>query len=143
MDAEMSRISDEELRKLVEMRQPGQFTHEANSNYDSRKGSPIQGHVITYTPDPQKNADGTTSYGWIFPCLVATDLLSDAPTVLESVATQLNAAPALAAEVLQLREAFGKIEAAGLGGYLTPELVADITRAALSTPSPVVAKEGR
>ena len=103
------RISDDDLRKLAKMRQPGQFTHEANSNYESRKGSPIQGHVITYTPDPKKNADGTTSYGWIFPCLVATDLLSDAPAVLESVAAQLNAAPALAAEVLQLRHVLRRL----------------------------------
>ena len=42
----------------------------------------------------------------------------------------------LSAEVAQLREGFKKIEAAGLGGYLTPELVADITRAALSQPAP-------
>ena len=103
------RISDDELRRIVEMRQPGKFTHETNSNYDSRKGSPIQGHVITYTPDPKKNEDGTTSYGWIFPCLVATDLLSDAGKVLESVAEQLNTAPALAAEVLQLRHVLRRL----------------------------------
>ena len=122
-------ISAEDLKAIVAMRQPGTFTHEANSNYDSRKGSPIQGHVITYTPDPKKNADGTTSYGWIFPCLVATDLLSDAPAVLENVATQLNAAPQLAAEVIRLREALEEIDRRGL--QYSAEELADIARAAL------------
>lgn len=42
---------------------------------------------------------------------------------------------AQAAELARLREGYSKIQEAGLGGYLTPELVAQITRAALTQPT--------
>lgn len=46
-----------------------------------------------------------------------------------------DALEAQAAELARLREGYSKIQEAGLGGYLTPELVAQITRAALTQPT--------
>ncbi|MFC3569170.1 hypothetical protein [Paracoccus simplex] len=91
------------LEKLAGLKQEGRFEYERNENYDSRKGSPIQGHVVRFKPNPRKNADGSTSYGWNFPALVASDMLAEAEAVMRDVADQLNACPVLAAELLTLR----------------------------------------
>ncbi|MDQ7775288.1 MAG: hypothetical protein Q4615_04895 [Paracoccus aminovorans] len=91
------------LEKLAGLKQEGRFEYERNEGYDSRKGSPIQGHVVRYNPNPRRNADGSTNYGWNFPALVASDMLSEPEVVMRGVADQLNACPDIAAELLALR----------------------------------------
>ena len=101
----MDRLTDELLERLAAFQQDGKFEYEPNDNYASRKGSPIQGHVIRYNPRPRKNSDGSTSHGFNFPALVASDLLGNADEMMEEVAEQLNACPAIARELLAHRRA--------------------------------------
>ena len=101
----MDRLTDEALERLAAFQQDGRFEYEPNDNYASRKGSPIQGHVIRYNPNPRKNSDGSTSYGFNFPALVASDLLGKADETMAEVAEQLNACPAMARELLAHRRA--------------------------------------
>lgn len=96
-------MTTEALTALAAMRQDGTFTYERNENYDSHKGSPIQGHVIRYTPHPEDLGNGTTSHGLSFPAVVATDWMGQPEETLAAFAEQLNAAPALAAELLTAR----------------------------------------
>jgi len=99
------KLTDEALERLAAFQQDGEFEYEANENYASRRGSPIQGHVIRYDPNPRKNSDGSTSHGFNFPALVASDLLGNASETMAEVAEQLNACPAMARELLALRRA--------------------------------------
>ena len=103
------RIPTDELRRLVDLASPGPWQAE-----------PMTGRGAWIAA-----ADGN----WAALSCGETDQLGERNALLIALA------PTLAAEVLQLRKDFGKIEAAGLGGYLTPELVADITRAAISQPA--------
>jgi len=54
------------------------------------KGYGIGTHAIRFTPAKKQNADGSTTYGLSFHCLIAGDMLSDAENVLQEVADVLN-----------------------------------------------------
>ena len=141
----MSRISDEELRRIVTEATPGPW----------RLGADLTTINTAYGGD----ADFVKG-GWA-KAIAKTTLPKWMPPKQAWPNGELIAlAPALAAEVLQLREALTSIS--GLGGNLTDDYwegaggpndaglrggllvtAMQVARAALSTPSPVVAKEGR
>ena len=58
-------------------------------------------------------------------------LIAAAPALRDTVAALADLADAQAQEIARLRGCFEQIEEAALNGCLTPELVAQITRAAL------------
>lgn len=139
----MSRISDEELRRLIAdaYSQPWTFGESVSPD-----GQEWWGCGVT-------NADGH-EFAWL-----ETDPETDIPT-----AQLIALAPALAAEVLQLREevagalaytesigsageryfdSFGDFKPRTPGTFRWQMLWEAMLSAALSTPSPVVAKEGR
>ncbi len=112
----MSRISDDELRQTLEAATPGPWQQ---GEMDT-----LAVHNWWYAPDDEVNAG--PGYG------------SSAAN-----AALIALAPALAAEVLQLRKLLGALDHMLESiGYSKESLARDGIAAALSTPSPVVAKEG-
>lgn len=104
------RISDEALHALVGNAQGGIFTYEPNSNYaEARTNGETLGHIIRFKPHDRKNEDGSKSISCSFPVVAATAWLGDPDETLTAIADFSNAAPALAAEVLELRALVGAI----------------------------------
>lgn len=108
--SDTDRISDEALHVLVSNAQDGIFTYEPNSNYaEARTNGETLGHIIRFKPHDRKNEDGSTSISCSFPVVAATAWLGDPDEALTAIADFSNAAPALAAEVLELRAKLAEI----------------------------------
>ena len=146
----MSRISDEELRRLLSDTTPGPWSVFIDDTGGRWTGWPLSIDADTITDKVVVRTGGQWPYEW--------DAKTSQHEACEN-ARLIALAPALAAEVLQLREALSALHHAVCGetgfaeavrlnsglAYPWPALdIADeMARAALSTPSPVVAKEER
>lgn len=144
----MSRISDEELRRIMAGASPGPWLAANNPGDWGLAGAwsitPPNGNPYEWD-QCIAHVEYTTPY-----CAGASKAEIDAADVAQANAQLIALAPALAAEVLQLREALEAIMADrpsekhnGNRNDLIAWQMWRRARAALSTPSPVVAKEGR
>ncbi|WP_310620143.1 hypothetical protein [Flexibacterium corallicola] len=48
--------------------------------FDNEGRAGVGEFAIRYTPASKKNKDGTRSYGWSFPALIAGDIMSEQKT---------------------------------------------------------------
>lgn len=98
----MTTFTIEQLEKMLTPN-GGEFTYEANGNYELRKG-PVVGHVVRFTRTPKDLGDGRKSFGMTFPICAATDFVSEPDKVMTMVAGSLNTLPTLAtAHIAALR----------------------------------------
>lgn len=106
---------------------PPVFPHNTGERADDMSNVPAAAEAAEFL---HKHGELTYSAAWRAMAKLTENgfrIQRPAPAVPDDVSK-------IVAELARLKDGYSKIEAAGLGGYLTPGLVAEITRAALSHP---------
>ncbi|WP_019997988.1 hypothetical protein [Aureimonas ureilytica] len=89
----------------------------AEENRHFRNRDHMSGHIIRFdpTPEPRKNADGTTSLGLRIPALVITHYVDDPAKAAQDIADALNSADAKDKRIAELEAQLAAASVQGRG----------------------------